>query len=138
MGTRKRRRQRTRRRRKGSGEWGVGSGNKEISFPSPFPIPTSTLPFYFFLFAFCRLTLDVPAAQGYRIERHIENDSSGRGDHLQAEPITHCRLAAVDEKREECMVPSAVQRGYWRARPTFRPVRSVSAQDWTCQCPTSE
>src|SRR5262245_18682417 len=65
-------------------------------------------------------------------------DRSGRRKHLQLGPIATSRLTAVDENRAARMVPSAVQRGYWRARPTFRPVRSVSAQDWTCQCPTSK
>src|SRR5262245_13742204 len=85
-------------------QWGVGSGNKEISFPSPFPIPHSPLPFCFFLFAFWRLTLDVSASQGYRIECQIGNDRSGRRDYLQAEPISSSRLAAVDDRCAERMV----------------------------------
>jgi len=81
---------------------------KEISF-FPLPTPYSLLPFRF-LFAFCRLTLNVPAPQGYRIERQIGNDRPGRGDHLQAEPIVSRRLTAVDNNGAERVIRDAVDR----------------------------
>src|SRR5262245_50193256 len=94
---------------------------EETSFSlSPYPLvslsPYLPLPFRF-LFAFCRLTPDVPAAQGYRVERHVGNDRPGRRDHLQAEPIASSRLAGVDDRGAEGVVPHAVERRFTEDHP---------------------
>src|SRR5262245_60301586 len=54
--------------------------------------------------------LNVSAAQGYRIERQTGNDRSARSGHPQAELIVPSRLAVVDDRGAEGMVPHAVER----------------------------
>src|SRR5215510_9506326 len=104
-------------RRQGKGE----TRGEETSLSlSPCPLvslsPCLPLPFPF-LFAFCRLTPDVPAAQGYRVERHVGNDRSVRSDHLQAEPIASSRLVGVDDRGAERVVPHAVDRRFAEDHP---------------------
>src|SRR5215813_9561948 len=54
--------------------------------------------------------LNVSAAQGYRIERQTRNDRSARSGHPQAELIVTSRLAVVNDRDAERMVPHAVER----------------------------
>src|SRR5262245_46460761 len=54
--------------------------------------------------------LNVSAAQGYRIERQTGNDRSARSGHPQAELIVPSRLAVVDDRGAERIVPHAVDR----------------------------
>src|SRR5262245_9054238 len=54
--------------------------------------------------------LNVSAAQRYRIERQTGNDRSARSGHPQAELIVPSRLAVVDDRGAEHMVPHAVER----------------------------
>src|SRR5262245_35400814 len=54
--------------------------------------------------------LYVAAAQGYRVERQIRNDRPARGVHPQAELIVLSRLAVVDDRGAESMVPHLVER----------------------------
>src|SRR5262245_29872319 len=54
--------------------------------------------------------LNVSAAQGYRVERQTRNDRSARSGHPQAELIVPSRLAVIDDRGAERMVPHAVER----------------------------
>src|SRR5215813_921155 len=54
--------------------------------------------------------LNVSAAQGYRVERQTRNDRSARSGHSQAELIVTPRLAVVDDRGVEGIVPHAVDR----------------------------
>src|SRR5262245_9151181 len=54
--------------------------------------------------------LNVSAAQGYRVERQTRDDRSARGGHPQAELIVPSRLAVVDDRDAEGMVPHVVER----------------------------
>src|SRR6266511_4799601 len=54
--------------------------------------------------------LNVSAAQGYRVERQTRNDRSARSSHPQSELIVPSRLAVVDDRGAERIVPHAVDR----------------------------
>src|SRR5262245_4831213 len=54
--------------------------------------------------------LNISAAQGYRIERQARDDRPARGGHPQAELIVPSRLAVVDDRGAEGMVPHVVER----------------------------
>src|SRR5262245_47291115 len=54
--------------------------------------------------------LNVSAAQGYRIERQTGNDRSARSSHPQSELVVPSRLAVVDDRGAEGIVPHAVDR----------------------------
>src|SRR5215510_3581798 len=56
--------------------------------------------------------LNIPAAQGYRIERQARDDRPARGGHLQAELIVPPRLAVVDDGGAEGMFPNIVERRF--------------------------
>ena len=61
--------------------------------------------------------LNVPAAQGYRIERQTWNYRPAWGGHLQAELIIASRLAVVDDCGAESMFPYVVERRFADEHP---------------------
>src|SRR5215831_4238858 len=63
--------------------------------------------------------LNVSAAQGYRVERQTGNDRSARSGHPQAELIAASRLAVVNDRGAERIVPHLIDRGLADEHPSI-------------------